>query len=124
VATNQLAWLACLTCSTFCQLTEAESGGFAAPLSGTENTHKIYTKSFIGGATMKRPANNGNNATSMKALVYHGPGIRAWEDRPKPTIMEATDAIVRITTTTLCGTDLHILKGDVYQPVCAPTGDG
>jgi len=49
----------------------------------------------------------------MKALVYQGPGCRAWEDRTKPTIMEATDAIVRITTTTICGTDLHILKGDL-----------
>jgi alcohol dehydrogenase len=62
---------------------------------------------------MKRPTTDGNNATSMKALVYQGPGCRAWEDRPKPTIMEATDAIVRITTTTICGTDLHILKGDL-----------
>lgn len=49
----------------------------------------------------------------MKALVYHGPGRKAWEDRPKPAIIEATDAIVRITTTTICGTDLHILLGDV-----------
>ncbi|MEI7728762.1 MAG: zinc-dependent alcohol dehydrogenase family protein [Verrucomicrobiota bacterium] len=49
----------------------------------------------------------------MKALVFHGPNRLALEDRPKPTIIEATDAIVRITTTTLCGTDLHILKGDV-----------
>ncbi len=62
---------------------------------------------------MQKPANDGNNATSMKALIYQGVGCRAWEDRPKPTIMEPTDAIVRITTTTLCGTDLHILKGDV-----------
>ena len=55
----------------------------------------------------------------MKALVYHGPNRLAWEDRPKPAITAATDAIVRITTTTICGTDLHILKGDV------PTiGDG
>jgi alcohol dehydrogenase len=65
------------------------------------------------GETMKRPANGGDNATSMKALVYQGPGCRAWEDRAKPTIMQATDAIVRITTTTICGTDLHILKGDL-----------
>ena len=50
---------------------------------------------------------------SMKALVYHGPGQRSWEERPRPTIREATDAIVRITTSTICGTDLHILKGDV-----------
>jgi len=50
---------------------------------------------------------------SMKALVYHGPGRRAWEDKPRPVVREATDAIVRITTSTICGTDLHILKGDV-----------
>ena len=49
----------------------------------------------------------------MKALVYHGPGKRAWEERPRPTLREPTDAIVRITTSTICGTDLHILKGDV-----------
>ena len=60
------------------------------------------------------PLATGNNGVkTMKALVYQGPGARAWEDRPKPTILEATDAIVRITTTTICGTDLHILKGDV-----------
>lgn len=49
----------------------------------------------------------------MKALVYHGPGKRAWEEKPVPTLREAGDAIVRITTSTICGTDLHILKGDV-----------
>jgi alcohol dehydrogenase len=49
----------------------------------------------------------------MKALVYHGPGKRAWEEKPKPTITAATDAIVRVTMTTICGTDLHILKGDL-----------
>jgi alcohol dehydrogenase len=50
---------------------------------------------------------------TMKALVYHGPGQRAWEDKPRPMIREASDAIVRITTSTICGTDLHIMKGDV-----------
>src|SRR5580765_2393068 len=50
---------------------------------------------------------------TMKALVYHGPGKRAWESKPRPKIKLATDAIVRITTSTICGTDLHILKGDV-----------
>lgn len=54
-----------------------------------------------------------NTSNSMKALVYHGPGKRAWEDKPRPTIQHANDAIVRITTTTICGTDLHILKGDL-----------
>ena len=52
-------------------------------------------------------------AASMKALVYHGPGRRSWEEKPRPAIQEATDAVVRITTSTICGTDLHILKGDV-----------
>jgi alcohol dehydrogenase len=50
---------------------------------------------------------------TMKALVYHGPHNLALEERPRPTIMHATDAIVRITTTSICGTDLHILRGDV-----------
>ncbi len=49
----------------------------------------------------------------MKALVFHGPGKRSWEDKPRPSVDKPTDAIVRITYTTICGTDLHILKGDV-----------
>ncbi|GAA4039480.1 zinc-dependent alcohol dehydrogenase family protein [Nonomuraea soli] len=49
----------------------------------------------------------------MKALVYHGPGERSWQDVPKPRIQAATDAIVRVDAVTICGTDLHILKGDV-----------
>ena len=49
----------------------------------------------------------------MKALVYHGPGRKAWEEVAKPTIIDDTDAIVRVDATTICGTDLHILKGDV-----------
>lgn len=54
----------------------------------------------------------------MKALVYHGPGEKALENRPMPQIAAPTDAIVKIVKTTICGTDLHILKGDV--PTCAP----
>ena len=49
----------------------------------------------------------------MKALVYHGPGQRAWESVPDPVIQFPTDAIVKIDSATICGTDLHILKGDV-----------
>jgi alcohol dehydrogenase len=49
----------------------------------------------------------------MKALVYHGPGERGWDTIGDPTILEPTDAIVRIDSSTICGTDLHILKGDV-----------
>jgi len=56
--------------------------------------------------------------TSMKALVYHGPGVKSLDAMPKPQIQAPTDAIVRVTKTTICGTDLHILKGDVSS--CAP----
>lgn len=49
----------------------------------------------------------------MKAVVYHGPGNKVWEEVPNPTIIDPTDAIVKVETTTICGTDLHILKGDV-----------
>lgn len=52
----------------------------------------------------------------MKALVYSGPAEKALQTRPKPTIAEPTDAIVKVLKTTICGTDLHILKGDV--PTC------
>jgi threonine dehydrogenase-like Zn-dependent dehydrogenase/GNAT superfamily N-acetyltransferase len=55
---------------------------------------------------------------SMKALVYEGPGRKSLMERPVPTIAMATDAIVKVTRTTICGTDLHILKGDV--PTCTP----
>lgn len=49
----------------------------------------------------------------MKALVYQGPGRMAWQDKPMPAVDKPSDALVRITHTTICGTDLHILKGDV-----------
>ncbi len=61
---------------------------------------------------MTKSADNGSKTTSMKALVFHGPNNLSFEDRPKPKLIKATDAIVRVTTTTICGTDLHILKGD------------
>jgi alcohol dehydrogenase len=51
----------------------------------------------------------------MKALVYHGAGKMAWEEKPKPAIQLPTDAIIKITKTTICGTDLHIMKGDVPE---------
>jgi alcohol dehydrogenase len=65
-------------------------------------------------ATLAKCVNTG----TMKALVYRGPGEKALEDRPKPEIGVPTDAIVKVTKTTICGTDLHILKGDV--PSCQP----
>ena len=51
----------------------------------------------------------------MKALVYHGPGERRWETVPDAAIQEPTDIVVRIDSSTICGTDLHILKGDVPE---------
>ncbi len=62
---------------------------------------------------LESPQAKGAATGRMKALVYHGPGQRAWEEAPRPAIQHATDAIVRITTSTICGTDLHILKGDL-----------
>jgi len=56
--------------------------------------------------------------STMKALVYHGPGKKSFEDHAKPEVVAPGDAIVRITRTTICGTDLHILKGDL--PSCTP----
>ena len=49
----------------------------------------------------------------MKALVYHGPGSMSWDDVADPSIIDPTDAIISVDCTTICGTDLHILKGDV-----------
>ena len=54
----------------------------------------------------------------MKALVYEGPGQKSLAERPVPTIKSPTDVIVKVTKTTICGTDLHILKGDVST--CTP----
>lgn len=54
----------------------------------------------------------------MKALVYRGPGKMGLEDRPKPELLSPNDAIVKLVKTTICGTDLHILKGHV--PSCEP----
>jgi alcohol dehydrogenase len=56
----------------------------------------------------------------MKALVYHGPGLRGWDTVDDPTIVDSNDAVVRIDTSTICGTDLHILKGDVPETTRGP----
>ena len=49
----------------------------------------------------------------MRAVVYHGPGKKSWEEVPMPVVVDDTDAVVRVDAVTICGTDLHILKGDV-----------
>ena len=51
----------------------------------------------------------------MKALVYEGPGLKAWKEVAAPVIQDDSDAIVQVDTTTICGSDLHILKGDVPE---------
>ncbi|ROR45572.1 alcohol dehydrogenase catalytic domain-containing protein [Kitasatospora cineracea] len=51
----------------------------------------------------------------MKALTYHGPGRRTWGDVPDPVVVDPEDAVVRVDAVTICGTDLHILKGDVPE---------
>lgn len=62
---------------------------------------------------MQPPTVPTSSRATMRALVYHGPGQVAWEEHLKPELALPTDAIVRLTTTTLCGTDLHILHGEV-----------
>jgi alcohol dehydrogenase len=67
-------------------------------------------------AELELPTKSDSMASSkatMKAMVYHGPGKCAWEAKQRPSIQEPGDAIVRVTTSTICGTDLHILKGDL-----------
>ena len=51
----------------------------------------------------------------MKALVYHGQGQRAWGEVPDAAVSAPTDAVIRVDAVTICGTDLHILKGDVPE---------
>ena len=60
-------------------------------------------------------ADHDERTNIMKALVYHGPGKRAWEEVPDAAIQEPTDAVVRVDAVTICGTDLHILGGDVPE---------
>lgn len=62
----------------------------------------------MGSSTAAKPM-----VSTMKAMVYKGPGKKSWESVPKPKISRPTDAIVKVSKTTICGTDLHILKGDV-----------
>jgi alcohol dehydrogenase len=51
----------------------------------------------------------------VRALVYQGPGRKAWEEAPKPVLVDDTDAIVKVDATTICGSDLHILEGDLPE---------
>src|SRR6202042_1516465 len=62
----------------------------------------------------RQPARQQSEA-AMQALVYHGPGRKAWEEVPDPEIIDECDVIVRVDATTICGSDLHILAGDVPE---------
>ncbi|WP_046506318.1 zinc-dependent alcohol dehydrogenase family protein [Streptomyces odonnellii] len=53
----------------------------------------------------------------MKAFVFHGPGQSSWDEVPEPSVKDGADVIVRVDSVTICGTDLHILKGDVPEVV-------
>jgi alcohol dehydrogenase len=67
---------------------------------------------------MTQTSEKATSTGTMKALVFGGAGKKSLEERPRPTILKPTDAVVKVTKTTICGTDLHILKGDV--PTCEP----
>ena len=75
----------------------------------------METLDIIKTAGKQKASDSMNGLKTMKALVYHGAGNKAWEDKPMPKALDATDAIVKISKTTICGTDLHILKGDVPE---------
>src|SRR6185437_14411238 len=77
--------------------------------------HQEAAPALADGAARTPQTQAASKEVPMKALVYHGPGQRAWEYVPDPTIREPTDVIVRIDSSTICGTDLHILKGDVPE---------
>jgi alcohol dehydrogenase len=70
---------------------------------------------WVSGAEARRtaPADPRKGVVSVEALVYHGPGQKSWDTVDDPKATEPTDVVVQIDTTTICGTDLHILKGDV-----------
>ncbi len=63
----------------------------------------------------KSAANATSKSDTMMALVYRGPNDRAWEEKPRPTLLKPTDVIMKIRKTTICGTDLHIMKGDTPE---------
>ncbi|HSP27361.1 MAG TPA: alcohol dehydrogenase catalytic domain-containing protein, partial [Ilumatobacteraceae bacterium] len=67
--------------------------------------------STLSSPTPASPA--GTSTATMHALVYHGADRKAWEEVPKPVVVDDTDAIVRVDATTICGSDLHSLTGDV-----------
>src|SRR5450432_2605162 len=92
-------------------LSKDSSTGVRRPLPEKLEAEALREWEDEGGRQMSDGA--AKTGSLIKALIYIGPGRRALKAKPKPTLQAATDAIVRVTATTICGTDLHILKGDV-----------
>src|SRR5262249_24792502 len=96
---------------------DARSGGAGKPGCGVGR--RLRRSPDPGSLRCRRSSRSGRSRQekggAMKALVYHGPGERSWDVVPDPVIQVPTDAIVRIDSATICGTDLHILKGDVPE---------
>lgn len=88
------------------------------PLATPDEASNGHFGAFGPGEVWEPAVTRSENTSTMKALVYKGPGKVALEDHPRPRIAVPTDAIVRMTRTSICGTDLHILKGDL--PNCPP----
>ncbi len=100
------------TVGPYCELTGIESPFFHESRWVMSST-RVATPPKVRPARATAPTASTAGSGVMKALVYHGPGKVAFEERPRPTIDAPTDAIVRVTRTTICGTDLHIMKGDL-----------
>src|SRR5690606_12657537 len=93
----------------------AERRGRLARCEGPDCTH-LKRRCSRGWSHPRAPAlimRCGEVGDVMKAVVYGGPGQRSWKDVPDPMITDPRDAIIRVDTVTICGTDLHILGGDV-----------
>ena len=60
-------------------------------------------------------SSNPGGRIAVHGLVYHGSGKKDWETVPDPSVVEPTDAVIRVDAVTICGTDLHILGGDVPE---------
>jgi alcohol dehydrogenase len=71
------------------------------------------TRGFVTGNYCISKAQFARGLATMNALVYEGPGKRSWKSVPKATLIDPKDVVIKTVATTICGTDLHICKGDV-----------
>ncbi|OAX78267.1 hypothetical protein ACJ72_07431, partial [Emergomyces africanus] len=101
-----------------CNISHSRPLSSLSVLPSTIPKHTTPQASFPAFQHSKHPTLTTTRAASMKALVYKSKGTVGIEERPQPTIQRPTDAIVKLKHTTICGTDLHIIKGDV--PTATP----